>query len=472
MRRYHWRFLTWGLLILGTLFILLSLQEEPPSPLILQESDKSVHFETKDQRNLNVGSDPPAVSDGERPFRRFVDQLADRLSTGQQFDRIGESDADISARLLRNVNLIAQHGQRPVGKSFGPSGKRRNAQSKSVVLHDQPKRVLNQLKEMGKNTSREHARSNKADSRPKWREGNHMIPRGMGQPLNTSATFKRNWIVYVTPIGGFGNQLFEIASGIGIALSTNRRPILSSAFDRTMNSFKMSLPMGDVPWHLPIVEDKHFATFNQSIFDLPKGDCILQGYLQSWKYFHKHEHFIRKHFLLKDHLEREAFNVKMKACSKICYKNNPHISKPFDAVKVCRCRKRVYIGVHVRRFYISPNYNAVPEYYLKLGMEYFRNRYLNPIFMVVSDEVWWVNDTSRIPGNDIYVVPQMVGEKHFAVLASCNHHVLSVGTYGWWAAWMAGGTTIYYGDPVPKSFRFWNEFTSKDFFPKHWIRMI
>ncbi|KAH3835789.1 hypothetical protein DPMN_109153 [Dreissena polymorpha] len=29
-----------------------------------------------------------------------------------------------------------------------------------------------------------------------------------------------------------------------------------------------------------------------------------------------------------------------------------------------------------------------------------------------------------------------------AVLSLCDHTIVSTGTFGWWAAWLAGGTTI------------------------------
>jgi galactoside 2-L-fucosyltransferase 1/2 len=48
---------------------------------------------------------------------------------------------------------------------------------------------------------------------------------------------------------------------------------------------------------------------------------------------------------------------------------------------------------------------------------------------------------------------------------------MSTGTFGWWAAWMAGGTTIYFdGWPRPSS-ALDAEVNKKDFFPPQWIAM-
>jgi len=56
-----------------------------------------------------------------------------------------------------------------------------------------------------------------------------------------------------------------------------------------------------------------------------------------------------------------------------------------------------------------------------------------------------------------------------ALLASCDALIISTGSYGWWAAWLANKTTIYY--------RYWPRpgsyislmFTRKDYFLPQWI---
>ena len=31
-----------------------------------------------------------------------------------------------------------------------------------------------------------------------------------------------------------------------------------------------------------------------------------------------------------------------------------------------------------------------------------------------------------------------------AVLTLCDHSILSIGTFGWWSAWLTGGKVVYY----------------------------
>jgi galactoside 2-L-fucosyltransferase 1/2 len=56
------------------------------------------------------------------------------------------------------------------------------------------------------------------------------------------------------------------------------------------------------------------------------------------------------------------------------------------------------------------------------------------------------------------------------MLSKCDVVIMTTGTYGWWAAWLADrNVTIYYkGWPRDQS-ELYNKFVSTDFFPPHWI---
>ena len=95
-------------------------------------------------------------------------------------------------------------------------------------------------------------------------------------------------------------------------------------------------------------------------------------------------------------------------------------------------------------------------------MEYFREEYDHPAFVYVSDDMEWgekeLGDLADKHG-DLFLVgcgdgddPDCVG-KDFALLSSCNHTITTHGTFGHWAAYLAGGE-IYteYGAIVPNAY--------------------
>jgi len=56
-----------------------------------------------------------------------------------------------------------------------------------------------------------------------------------------------------------------------------------------------------------------------------------------------------------------------------------------------------------------------------------------------------------------------------ATLSMTQHVIMSGGTYGFWAAWLAGGTTVYYSDFAKKGSKFDQDFCQVCFYPPDWV---
>lgn len=124
----------------------------------------------------------------------------------------------------------------------------------------------------------------------------------------------------------------------------------------------------------------------------------------------------------------------------------------------------VFVGVHNRRTdYLEFRKKRLGlenlyEDYFQDAMEYFREEYDNPIFVYVSDDMKWGRRNLKTE-KDIFFVgcgdPDDVDciGKDFAVLSNCNHTITTHGTFGHWAAYLAGGE-IYteYGAIVPDAY--------------------
>ena len=56
-----------------------------------------------------------------------------------------------------------------------------------------------------------------------------------------------------------------------------------------------------------------------------------------------------------------------------------------------------------------------------------------------------------------------------AIMSVCDGVIISTGSYGWWGAWLANKTTIYYSNwPRPGS-SLMRRFKRDDYFPPNWI---
>ena len=186
----------------------------------------------------------------------------------------------------------------------------------------------------------------------------------------------------------------------------------------------------------------------------------------------------------------------------------------------------VYIGVHIRRGdmlsqeNLRQGYSVADEQYLQRAVTYIldelierqtgdeRNTLgsLDVVFVVCSDDTSWSqehfrsavwrvtqqlnssnaaedefhfslrkgreNTANHRPLSAKVVVVYSPGgssEQDLALLSYCNHTIMTVGTFGWWAGYLAGGITVYYKEfPAPGgNLERW--FSRDDFFPSEWV---
>ncbi|CAL1529112.1 unnamed protein product, partial [Lymnaea stagnalis] len=129
------------------------------------------------------------------------------------------------------------------------------------------------------------------------------------------------------------------------------------------------------------------------------------------------------------------------------------------------------VGVHVRQRdeYSNPVTLEAPVSFFNNAFAKMRSLLggSKALFVVAGNNLAWCRD--NLKGPDIVVLDDAKAEVHFAVLASCQHGVVSIGTFGWWSAWLSGGHVIYYVRfPIPESIEAVG-FVAADYYPPHWI---
>jgi len=108
-------------------------------------------------------------------------------------------------------------------------------------------------------------------------------------------------------------------------------------------------------------------------------------------------------------------------------------------------------------------------------------------FIVTSDSLDWVktvidftfivdklNRSTSASTRQEVVVDVVHSEGHdsgfdLALLSVCDGVIMSTGTYGWWGAWLANKTTVYYRNWPRASSPLLKLFKRDDFFPPNWI---
>lgn len=140
----------------------------------------------------------------------------------------------------------------------------------------------------------------------------------------------------------------------------------------------------------------------------------------------------------------------------------------------------VRVGVHVRRGdYLLPRrirkgFTTATPAYLRRAVGYFVERFARIQFVVASNDVPWCRKYVRSSTWDASRVNVTFSEGHsagedLALLASCNHTVVTTGTYGWWAAWLADGITVYYANFPRHGSSLGNRSRVHEYYPPNWI---
>ncbi|XP_021347144.1 galactoside 2-alpha-L-fucosyltransferase 2-like [Mizuhopecten yessoensis] len=270
----------------------------------------------------------------------------------------------------------------------------------------------------------------------------------------TSETFRDSHFMTVSLNGRLGNQMFKYASLLGLAAQhgytpfLRRKSLLFSVFESQRYFHQVSMT-NDVSFgeHHAGIYDCRIHNFTHS------KNITLHGYFQSWKYFHHISAQVRKLFRFTGDIVRRA---------KL-------------AIDKFHPGNRTLIGVHVRRGDMNTRrelqrgYNVADLKYFQKSFEYFRYKFENAMFIVVSDSISWVK--TNLAAKDVVFSETGIAYLDMAILAQCKHSIITSGTFGWWGAYLAGGSTVYFRDfPKPKTWLA-GQYNKMDYYPPHWIPM-
>ncbi|ESO93035.1 hypothetical protein LOTGIDRAFT_88318, partial [Lottia gigantea] len=111
-----------------------------------------------------------------------------------------------------------------------------------------------------------------------------------------------------------------------------------------------------------------------------------------------------------------------------------------------------------------------PKEYLFKAQDYMRNHFSNVTFIVCSNDIEW-SKTVFQNQNDVIIPPSGTAQLDMALLSLMNHTIITVGTYGYWSAWLNqnNGTVIYYKDFFEPNSTYGNQVNITDTYYSHWV---
>lgn len=240
--------------------------------------------------------------------------------------------------------------------------------------------------------------------------------------------------------GNLGNQLFQIASTIGIA-KQNRQPYCFPLW-KYSSYFQFKIPVGDSSNY----KRYHEKQFNYYPIELPKGNYDLLGYFQTEKYFDIP-------------YTKEIFSFEEEFLDKIIAKSSL-ISNP----------ENILISVRRGDFVHHPWFFQLSyKFYLKALIYNFPDwKTRNLIF--TSDDIEYCKYHFSSLDNS-YFLDDLSDIEQIAFASFCKDFIISNSTFSWWMAWLGEKENS-------KIIRPWQYFKGvhgkkvkeKDYFPERWIR--
>ena len=266
--------------------------------------------------------------------------------------------------------------------------------------------------------------------------------------------FGTTTIVAQSGPGRLGNQLFQYASTLGISHAKRVAFCISSEYPFPFDDIFQG-PFPQCPTRLlqvtflPELGYGLYTKFRFPSYCLLSSCYISLGpYLQSFKYL---DVDVRRTLAFLPAIQNEA--------SQVIHQLRPNPTT-------------LMIGIHVRRGDVAMDVDyllVAPVSYFAKAMDYFRQTHPTKTiqFVVSSDDIPWCQQ-QEIFGHAamVHSTPAI----DLAILSLCDHIIMSVGTFGWFAGMFAGGDVVYYKDaivldhPTNKG-----QISLEDYYPSSWI---
>ena len=232
--------------------------------------------------------------------------------------------------------------------------------------------------------------------------------------------------------GRLGNQLFQIASTMGLAEKHGAQAVFPNwAYEPY---FETPIPHGQMQANR--LNEKYFHYHEWEI----KGDCDLLGYLQSEKYFGP---------------------ARLKLSESFVRESKGKVPMLFERQVIC---------IHIRRGDYVGNetyYQLGPNYFIDALLTHFPNwRNYNILFL--SDDIEYCRTHFECLPNAFFSKNRDIVD--LALASACDHFIISNSAFGWWGAWLGEKPHSKVICPGWLHKGLLAHQDPKDFYPDRWIR--
>lgn len=282
--------------------------------------------------------------------------------------------------------------------------------------------------------------------------------------------------------GGLGNQMFQYAAAKSLAIRTQQEIKVDLSFYKFVKDRSFSLQvfendykyadskdirsvLGILSYRVVLRAFKLLKKITGSVamcylddpgfcynrkFEAVKGDCFMDGYWQSYRYFEQYRQNILQLFT---------------------FKQAPGIPEGI----LDNIRQEESVSIHIRRGdYVSDKKNTAYHgvcdisYYQK-AVQHIREKVKKPVFYIFSDDIDWVKENLVIEGECVYVSEiNKLPEVDMQLMSLCRHNIIANSSFSWWGAWLNRNIDKIVVAPARW---FAVDIDTRDLIPADWVRL-
>ena len=255
--------------------------------------------------------------------------------------------------------------------------------------------------------------------------------------------------------GGLGNQLFCIATALGLAWKNNDKAVFPDLNGEVFKVYKDTIfhkldcfPLKESFIDYAYREPPYTSTIHDEI-PYQKNTCLV-GHFQSYKYFHDYEKELQAILTLPESLKND-------------------IADRYSAILSLENT----VSLHIRRGdYVDKShlYTTLSGKYYKQALELIE-KYDNVI--IFSDDIdWCKKNTDYISVNKYFI--KDLDYIDIYLMSKMDHNIIANSTFSWWGAYLNSNPSKkviapleWFGPARAKD----NKKETRDLIPKTWIRI-
>lgn len=284
--------------------------------------------------------------------------------------------------------------------------------------------------------------------------------------------YKRQWhgfqmpVITCQPLGRFGNVMGEYATLFALRRMYNASVVVAPAMSSQLNGTfpHLSLPRHPGPFQReqwrPV--GKVGALYNYALVEVAATGLlgphlfVMTDYAFEIQLFKIYKEELRREFRFSDKIQSEVRNYLqgvLRKHERIAHSTNSTTTSSGEGPPVL-------VGLHVRRTdyvkHAKKMFGAkLPgEEYFKRALNYYRAKFPNNVaFVAASDDMAFIQSKLKTE-KDVFYAPGKSASFDMALLSSCNHSIVTMGSYGFWTGYLAGGEVVYPDVKLYSDYRF------------------